>query len=429
MTLTGKYLVALSGGADSVALLLILKILGYNIEAVHCNFHLRGDESDRDEAFCKRLCEKYDLNIHVVHFDTNEYAEFHKVSIEMAARDLRYNYFEQLRKDIDAEAICVAHHRDDSVETVLINLIRGTGLNGLTGIAPQNSYVVRPLLCVSHMEIVDYLSSVKQDYVIDSTNLIDDFTRNKIRLDIIPLLSKINPSVSENIFKTANRLSDASVVFEHAMRDSIGRVMIIENAICSISIPLLKKEDAIEYTLFYILKDYGFTSAQIEQIAYNLDAESGRVWCSKTYSALIDRGRILVEPVNDDTERDMCIPECGLFVYSENEKFKFECKAIDKNFILSKSMSKVCLDFEKVSFPLTIRRTKTGDRFIPYGMNGSKLVSDYLTDRKMSLFDKGRQLVIVDSFGTIIWLVNMRPDNKFCITTTSKNALIVTYNE
>ena len=165
------FLVALSGGADSVCLLLAMKRLGYRVEAIHCNFHLRGAESDRDEEFCKRLCEREQIPFHTVHFDTKTYAEVHKVSIEMAARELRYNYFEQLRKAIDAEAILVAHHKNDAVETLLMNLLRGTGIHGLQGIKPRNGRIIRPLLCVSRQEIVEWLNMIGQDYVTDSTNL------------------------------------------------------------------------------------------------------------------------------------------------------------------------------------------------------------------------------------------------------------------
>ena len=177
----GLYLVALSGGADSVALLLILKDLGYRIEAAHCNFHLRGEESNRDEEFVKELCKEKAIPLHLIHFDTKEYAALHQVSIEMAARELRYGYFRQLRQDIGAEKVCVAHHRDDTVETLLMNLMRGSGVHGLTGIRANYGEIVRPLLAVSRQEIVDYLHSIGQPYVTDSTNLVDDVLRNKIR--------------------------------------------------------------------------------------------------------------------------------------------------------------------------------------------------------------------------------------------------------
>ena len=210
----GHYLVALSGGADSVCLLLLLKQLGYSVEAIHCNFHLRGEESGRDESFCRQLCDEQQIKLHLVHFDTQAYAQLHKVSIEMAARQLRYRHFAHLCCDLQFQGVCVAHHQDDVAETVLMNLIRGTGIKGLSGIKPLQSMIfqlngqddstfqlpiIRPMLCVSRDEITDFLNQIGQTYVTDSTNLIPDVQRNKIRLQVLPLLREINPSVSRNI--------------------------------------------------------------------------------------------------------------------------------------------------------------------------------------------------------------------------------------
>ena len=226
------YFVALSGGADSVALLLLLKEHGFNVHAAHCNFRLRGAESDRDEAFCVELCRGLGVELHRVHFDTRAYADLHKVSIEMAARELRYGWFAQLCKDLGAAGVCVAHHRDDSVETVLLNLVRGTGLRGLTGIKPLTSHgdrpslsqtshgvcppvrLVRPLLCVSRAEIEAFLAERGQKYVTDSTNLEADVLRNKIRLQVLPMLRELNPAVSENIQRTAENLAEAQEVLD-----------------------------------------------------------------------------------------------------------------------------------------------------------------------------------------------------------------------
>ena len=187
-TLHDKVLVALSGGADSVALLRVLLVLGYHCEAAHCNFHLRGEESDRDERFVNELCKGLGVTLHVTHFDTVAYASRHHVSIEMAAREMRYDWFEQLRKERGMAVIAVAHHRDDSVETFLLNLVRGTGIQGLKGIAPKNGAIVRPLLDVGRTDILAFLASIGQDYVMDSTNQRDEFTRNKLRLNVLPLL-------------------------------------------------------------------------------------------------------------------------------------------------------------------------------------------------------------------------------------------------
>jgi tRNA(Ile)-lysidine synthase len=260
-------LVALSGGADSVALLLVLHNLGYKCQAIHCNFHLRGEESNRDEEFVTSLCKILGITLDIVHFDTTEYAKSHGISIEMAARELRYDAFEKQRKLIDAQAIAVAHHRDDSAETLLLNLVRGTGIRGLRGIQPKNGYIIRPLLCVGREDIIDYLKWRGQDFITDSTNLTSDYTRNKIRLEVIPKLAEINPSIKESLAGTAQRVSEAELIYRHAVGEAVKRVK-TEN---SIDIELLKKEIAPATLLHEILSPLGFNSKQTEDIYDSLD--------------------------------------------------------------------------------------------------------------------------------------------------------------
>lgn len=418
-----KYIVALSGGADSVSLLLVLKSFGLDIEAAHCNFKLRGEESQRDEEFCISLCNRLNVTLHRVHFDTREYAALHKKSIEMAARDLRYAYFSNLMKDIGAEAVCVAHHRDDSVETVLINLVRGTGINGLKGIIPKNNNIVRPLLCVGRDDITEYLSVQDQPYVTDSTNLVDDVVRNKIRLDVIPLLEKINPSVKKSIFETSLRVGDALKIYDASIIESVREVMPEEGVI---NIECLQNQVAPQAVLFSILKEKGFTSAQATQIFSMLGEEkTGKIWKSDTYELLFDRGRILMERNSVERKKQMRIPETGVYVYDDNATFEIKESEITEGFKVSKAADSVCIDRRKVSFPLVVRPALNADRFVPFGMKQSKLVSDYLTDRKRSLFDKRRQLVVADADGRIVWLVGERVDDRFRITPSSSVALIL----
>lgn len=246
---TDKVIIALSGGADSVALLCLLQTLGYNCEAAHCNFHLRGKESDRDEAFVCQLCAKRQVPLHIVHFNTVRTAEERHISIEMAARELRYEWFEEIRRKSGANVIAVAHHRDDSVETLLLNLIRGTGINGLRGIRPKNEHIVRPLLCLDRKEIINYLNRTGQDYVTDSTNLQDEYTRNKIRLNLLPMMQEINPSVKESIFNTAEHLSEVSIIYKKSIEEATKRVQTAEG----ICIDALMQETAPETLLLSLI--------------------------------------------------------------------------------------------------------------------------------------------------------------------------------
>ena len=418
----GKYLVALSGGADSVFLTHVLHRLGYAIDAAHCNFHLRGEESDRDEAFCKNLCERLGIALHIVHFDTKTYADLHKVSIEMAARDLRYNYFEQLRKDIGADGICVAHHMEDSVETILLNIIRGTGLNGLTGISPRNGYILRPMLNVTRKEIEQYLDACGEEYVTDSTNLEAVALRNKIRLEVVPLLKTINPSVCEDIAKMSARLAEASKVMDDAMQNAANRV-------CNdniIDTGKLLNEVSPEMVLFHILSPYGFQPAQIENISSSLTClKTGSTWKSDSHELLFNRGSLIIEKINNPETREYKIPETGTYNLGDGLRISVKMVDIDDGFVIPKTSDTVAVDAEKVRFPLTIRHAANGDRFIPFGMKGSKLISDYLTDKKKTLFEKRQQRVITDAEGRVVWLIGERTDNRFRITGQSKKAVIL----
>ncbi len=422
-----KYLIALSGGADSVCLLLILDKLGYNIEAVHCNFNLRGDESSRDEQFCIELCKKRNIKIHLAHFDTNSYALLHKTSIEMAARNLRYSFFENLRHDIGADGVCVAHHQNDCAETLIMNLIRGTGIKGLAGIMPKRDSIIRPLLCVSRDEIEDFLTKESQDYVTDSTNLDDFCVRNSIRLNIIPMMEKINPSVVQNIVRTAMRMNEANKVFNESIEASSSKVSDLIDGSLYIDIRALKKEPSPEYTLFNILKNYRFNPEQIESIGYNLDFPTGTRFLSDTHQLVFDREKMIVTKI-ENNRISLKIPEHGKYIINDVKSIRIEKVIVNKEFNISKDNFTATLDSANVKFPLLLRNVENGDRFFPFGMKGSKLVSKYMTDKRFSLIDKQKQMVIEDASGNIIWLVGERTDERFKITNKTTYALVISIN-
>lgn len=415
-------LVALSGGADSVALLLVLHNLGYKCQAIHCNFHLRGEESNRDEEFVTSLCKILGITLDIVHFDTTEYAKSHGISIEMAARELRYDAFEKQRKLIDAQAIAVAHHRDDSAETLLLNLVRGTGIRGLRGIQPKNGYIIRPLLCVGREDIIDYLKWRGQDFVTDSTNLTSDYTRNKIRLEVIPKLAEINPSIKESLAGTAQRVSEAELIYRHAIREAVKRVK-TEN---SIDIELLKKEIAPATLLHEILSPLGFNSKQTEDIYDSLENEGCKIFSTTEWNVVKDRNSLIITHKDEIKAIDIILPATGTI---ETTSGTLSIKQIPFNNHIPKQRNTACLDIEKLQLPLTLRNIQNGDRFAPFGMRGTKLISDYLTDRKKSLIEKQAQLVVTDAKGEIVWLVNERPSARCCITEKTKNVICLEWNQ
>lgn len=442
----GRYIVGLSGGADSVALILILKELGYCVEAAHCNFHLRGKESQRDEDFCIKLCEKNNIKLHLIHFYTAEYAELNKVSIEMAARKQRYDYFETLRKEIDADAICIAHHRDDSVETVLLNLVRGTGLRGLMGIRPRNQHILRPLLTCSKSEIEDYLSAKEQPFVTDSSNLVADVKRNKLRLEVVPTLKEINPSFDETIVRMSDNIGEAQIIINASLENAFHRIVTVENeevdalllrlqeGIPSQDLPNLRINIAAlidyvspEYFLFYLLSPYGFTSPQIRHIALSSSSESGKEYITDTYTLLFDRKMMLLSRREKTVSAPLQLFQIGKFVYSDQCMIEIIEEVVDNNFTIPTTPNEIVVDKAKVHFPLVLRRTATADRFRPFGMKGSKLVSDYLTNIKVDAISKRKQLVLVDGNNEIMWLVSRRSSETYRITRNTTTALRIRF--
>ena len=400
-----KLLIALSGGADSVALLHILVRLGYKCEAAHCNFHLRGDESNRDEAFVKSLCMKLNIPIHVNHFNTKQFALENRVSIEMAAREQRYNWFEDLRKDIDASFIAVAHHQDDSVETILLNLIRGTGISGLVGIKAKVGYVARPLLCVSRQQVIDYLASVGQDYVTDSTNMQDEYTRNKIRLNLLPMMAELNPSVKNSIITTGKYMNGAFKIYQEHIKQAKQRVL--SNA--GVNIKSLAKETSPENLLYEILYPLGFNSAQIEEIYKSTYKQSGKIFYSKQgWRVTKDRELLLIEK-NESVE----VPSFHL----STTEF-----ANDATYTIKRDKNTACCDGDKLKGKLQLRKWQTGDKFFPLGMKGKKLVSDYMTDCKFSRTRKENQwILLLDE--EIVWIVGERLDERFKVDSNTKKVI------
>lgn len=401
-----KILVALSGGADSVALLRVLLRLGYTCVAAHCNFHLRGAESDRDEAFVRELCKLQKVPLQVTHFDTETYASQNALSIEMAARELRYRWFEQVRREVQADVIAVAHHRDDSVETFLLNLTRGTGIGGLKGIAPVNGKVVRPLLAVGRKEILDYLEDLNQPYVTDSTNLEDTYTRNKLRLNILPELREINPSVDDSIMETAHRLAEVEAVYKDAIAKACRYVMEEEGRI---HITRLLEQPSPQAVLFELLYPVGFNAAQLKDIYRSLSAESGRQFYSKEYRLLRDRDYLFIQK-RESGERRLVLCQKVMDVASAER--------------LLRDRRVACLDINKVRAPLVLRKWQSGDRFVPFGMKGFKRVHDYLCDRKFSLFQREEQYVVCAG-EDIVWLVNERTDNRYRVTEKTTAVLVL----
>jgi len=421
LTSIEKIIVGLSGGADSVVLLYLLKELSYDCIAVHCNFHLRGEESNRDEAFVSRLMSEWNIPLYKKDFDTLSIASEHKISVEMAARNLRYEWFEELRLEQHAQAICVAHHQDDNVETLLLNLLRGTGIKGLTGMRPQNGFVVRPMLVLSREEVMQAVSEYNLSYVTDSSNLECDFTRNRIRLQVLPLLRTINPSVSESIFHTMENLNEAQVVYQNAIDKAKIKVFNAKDGF--ISIQELLRFASPEALLYEILKEFQFNTDVVREVFQALDAQSGKEFYSSTHRLIKDRDLLLLLPLQEASKEEFLIHKED-FLVDFPIRMKISLERKDADLEINRNKDVACLDANKLEFPLKLRRWKEGDRFMPFGMSQYQKLSDFFTNNKFSIPQKENTWLLV-SGNDIVWVVGWRIDNRYKVTTETKNLFIL----
>lgn len=400
LTLEGLVLVGVSGGADSIALLIVLQQLGYSVQALHCNFHLRGEESDRDERFVSDFCRQKDIPLLIKHFDTKEYAARQDISIEMAARDLRYNWFSEVLAETNAQCIAVAHHKNDQAETLLLNLIRGTGIRGMAGMYPLRNNIARPLLCVTREEILSYLSQLGQNYVTDSTNLEREATRNKIRLDVLPLLAEINPNIISTLSDTCSIMAASIPLYQRGVDEELQQVAAKAD---TLNIPLLQESGKADILLYEWLKEDGFTNTQLREISESLDSTSGKIWESRTHRILKDRDTLIRQ-------------EKG----SQPKQMEITQEEVDS--ITETGADIAYFDRDKLTLPITYRIAREGDWFIPFGMKGRKLISDYLTDIKATRFEKEHQMLAL-SGEDIIWVVGHRSDNRYRVDGNTRRIL------
>jgi tRNA(Ile)-lysidine synthase len=415
LTPNGKIIVGVSGGTDSVVLVHILISLGYECVIAHCNFHLRIDESDRDELFVRNLAKELKVPYYHIDFETTKYANEHKISIEMAARDLRYDWFYKLLIEIDAQAVAVAHHADDSIETLLMNLVRGTGLKGLTGIQPRNHKVVRPLLCLTRLEIETYLIRHDLDHVEDSSNSTIDYQRNKFRNEVLPLLTEINPSVRQTLYESLKRFEGNFAIYQQAVDNIMEEIVHKKSGMVKMDIELIKKQVNIPTLMFELLHQFGFGTSSIEQITEQLEGESGKVFYSDTHRLLKDRKYLIISAKEKQISEEYWIITQNEFEIVLPFLMTMRTLPITSDFQVSKDLNRIHVDSSKLTFPLQLRRWKDGDTFYPFGMKQQKKLSDFFIDNKLSLLQKEKSWLLVTG-NEIIWIVGQRMDNRFRIT-------------
>jgi tRNA(Ile)-lysidine synthase len=421
-TSADKILLAVSGGVDSMVMLHLFRQAGFNVGVAHCNFQLRGEESRGDEALVNTTCIESGIPFHLKRFDTKAYAENHGISTQMAARDLRYQFFNDLLDEKEYRYIATAHHLSDSLETILLNLVRGTGIDGLTGIPVKQINIIRPLLFATRGMIIEYASFHRLNWREDSSNASDKYHRNLLRNQVIPLLKKINPSLEHNFQNTLERLKGSSVIMRTMLDQVINTAVLIKDDQLHIDKQKLSEQPSATVVLWELIKDKGFNFVQCKDIMSN-DHQTGKVFCSQTHQLTVDRNDFIISRLANKPDGDVIIEQDVNLVERGRQKLVLEV-ANGSTYSIDKSAAVAQLDWDKIRFPLTWRNWQPGDRFIPLGMRNPKKLSDFLIDIKVALPDKER-VTVLESGGEIVWVVGYRVSERFKISDQTDNVFCV----
>ncbi len=416
-----RILLAVSGGKDSVVMAQLFKLAGYQFGIAHCNFNLRDDEAQRDEVFVKLLADELDVPFHVAHFDTKDFAQTHKISIQMAARQLRYDWFEELRTTHDYAYVALAHHQNDSIETVLLNLVRGTGVSGLHGILPKRDCLIRPLLFLSRQQIDDVVNEHHIAYVEDSSNESSKYARNKIRLQVVPHLREINPNLEETFTQNINRFAQTEVLLNKVVAETRQRLFKEENGVFYILITDVEQLDPQQLLLFELLKPFHFVDHVVDEVLNSLTKQSGTTFYSQTHSLTIDRQQLIISEITEKHEELYILHETGEIAIGN--QYKIHLHYVNNvNFKGERHFAYV--DADLLIFPLIIRYKHDGDVFKPIGMSGLKKISNFFIDEKIPRPEKEKIPLLINGNGEIVWVVGLRQDERYKVKVTTKKVAI-----
>ena len=422
-----KILLAVSGGVDSMVMLSVFVRLGYNIGVAHCNFGLRGEESDADTEMVEAECAKLGIVCHSERFDTLGEMERTGDSMEMTARRQRYAWFNELCRTEGYKVVAVAHHSNDSIETFFINLLRGTGLRGLTGINRQYGKVVRPLLYASRKDILEYAKQNHIPYREDSSNLSTKYLRNKIRLGLLPMLNEINPRFSALMRGNLYRLNNAQQFIDAAIDNIRESALHSENGVDTINVSAISEIYPRDFVIYELLNStYGFKGDVVEELNKALKrGVTDRRFYARDYVAYLDRGNILVTKIEEEDDCEVLVDADDMRSYCGNAVLYYEHTDIDNVNEYRLPSDVALLDESKLQYPLRLRRWREGDTFVPFGMAGHKKVGDYLTNQKVSAVERKRQFVLL-SGDDIVWVVGRRTDERYRIGNKTENILKIT---
>jgi tRNA(Ile)-lysidine synthase len=419
-----KLLLALSGGADSISLAHLLLKNGFTFAIAHCNFQLRGKDSDLDQVFVQEFAESNKLPFYTKNFgDHFQAKENKKPSTQLTARNLRYEWFNELCDEHNLDYILTAHHANDNVETLLFQLSRGTGIKGMRGILPKSGRLIRPLLFATRPEIEEYIQQNDLKFREDTSNATDNYNRNYIRHQIVPKFEKLNPSFTTSVQETIERMQEVEQLFNYAIQQIKSQVLKEGRGEVIIDLEKLKTHPAPQTVLYELVQEYGFTSDQIRQI---LTATSGQIVESQSHELLIDRHEAILQlKSSTPIQSPITINKTTTTIQVESTQITIQLLDIN-NFTCSKSSNIAQLDADKLTFPLSLRHWKEGDYFYPLGMKGKKqLVSDFFNNNKLSIFQKRKILILETSNNEICYILGMRIDDRFQITKSTKQVLII----
>jgi len=419
-----KILAAVSGGVDSVVMLHLLLRAGYSLSVAHCNFQLRGEAADGDEQFVRKLAATYGLPVFVKTCDTRSFAEKEKISIEMAARRLRYHWFAELMKKQGFQKLAIGHNKDDDTETFFIKLLRGSGLDGLKGISPRREGIIRPLLFASRKEIMTYAGKHGLSFREDATNASDDYQRNRIRHHLLPFYEKEFPGATRALTKSLEKLKNTETVFRQLLEEKKNRLFHITGNEFRLDKSLLSGFDPLAGWLYFLLEDFGFNYSVVEDICHTmLSAQTGQLFYAEKYVLLNDRDQLVIRKNDADTGKEFFINDFNQPL-TVPVKMQFEIFPNSSGFSFSLDKNIAYFDADKLTLPLKLRHWKTGDRFVPFGMRGGKLLSDFFADEKINRFERERCWLLL-SGKEIIWIVGHRSSNRFRVTGKTKNILVI----
>lgn len=419
-----RILLAVSGGADSMLMAHLFISTGFQVGVAHCNFMLRGEESDQEEQFVSAYCDRHNIVFYSRRFNTSEVALQEGISIEMAARDLRYEWFHQLLKEHDSDYLATAHHQDDVIETFVINLSRGSGIKGLSGIQPKSGRIIRPMLFTNHSEIIETCTRLSIDYCTDSSNLETLYKRNLIRHKVLPLLEKVNPAFRKNALKTIANLHETGQLFQQRISEIKAAVYSEDDQGAMIHIEKLLDYSPLRTILFELIRPFGFQAEQTDDIIESLNKESGKKFFSDTYRLVKDREYLIISPIQASQNKVFYIEE--------------DCTSIDfpiplsieklqrtSDFRFSTQPHIVDMDMDRLTFPLILRHWREGEYFQPLGMTGLKKVSDFFIDQKYSIPEKENAWILA-SGDQLTWIVGKRLDDRFKINKDTRKILRIT---